>query len=194
MTGLTDALGSADVVGPWIFVCMVVLWYGIGVRMFTLAGFGVPLPEASIERARSGARPRNVYDRGVRALVREADLRHGVPKKGQLQAVVGPYQLDLAIHADLVRSTAAVSPLLGLLGTVAGMVDMFGMMSSSAEVGKNEGVAAGIALALTATELGLVVAVPGLMIGALLDRRQVTLDSCLDAVVEHLAAKEASCS
>lgn len=194
MSGLVSALGAADAVGPWIFVCMVVLWYCLGVRAFTLAGAGVPLPESSIERIRGGGPVRTVFDAAVRALLTEADARNGLPKHGQLQAVVGPYQLQLAVHADIVRSTASIAPLLGLLGTVAGMIDMFGTMSSAAVIGKQEGVASGIALALTATELGLVVAVPGLMLGALLDRRQATLEGCLDAIVEHLAAKEAACS
>lgn len=185
MTTLIETIRSADMVGPAIVLCMVVLWYAIGVRTLTLAGVGNTLPDAALARVRSGRRPWTVYDSAVAALLAEANRRRTL-KRGQLLAVVGPFRSALGVHADLVRSTAAIAPLLGLLGTVAGMIDMFGTISSGSEIGRHEGVASGIAEALTATELGLVVAVPGLLIGALLDRRQVSLETSLDAVVEHL--------
>lgn len=65
--------------------------------------------------------------------------------------------------------TAAISPLLGLLGTVSGMIETFKMMtlfgSSDPEV-----VSGGIAQALVTTELGLIVAIPALILNALLSR------------------------
>ena len=39
---------------------------------------------------------------------------------------------------------------------------------------------------------GLVVAVPGLLLGAMLDRRQSRLEDALDAVVDRLAVEEAA--
>ncbi|MDN3637479.1 MotA/TolQ/ExbB proton channel family protein [Simiduia curdlanivorans] len=66
--------------------------------------------------------------------------------------------------------TAAVSPLLGLLGTVSGMIETFKMMTLFGS-GDPEVVSGGIAQALITTELGLIVAIPALVLHALLSRR-----------------------
>jgi biopolymer transport protein ExbB len=66
--------------------------------------------------------------------------------------------------------TASVSPLLGLIGTVSGMITTFKLMtvfgSSDAST-----VSAGISEAMITTKLGLVVAVPSLIAHALMSRR-----------------------
>lgn len=69
--------------------------------------------------------------------------------------------------------TAAVSPLLGLLGTVSGMIETFKMMTLFGS-GDPEVVSGGIAQALVTTELGLVVAIPALILNAILSRRAKT--------------------
>ena len=69
--------------------------------------------------------------------------------------------------------TAAISPLLGLLGTVSGMIETFKMMTLFGS-GDPEVVSGGIAQALITTELGLVVAIPALILNALLSRRAKT--------------------
>ncbi|VUD41879.1 Biopolymer transport protein ExbB [Thalassocella blandensis] len=66
--------------------------------------------------------------------------------------------------------TASVSPLLGLLGTVSGMIETFKMMTLFG-AGDPEVVSGGIAQALITTELGLVVAIPALVLNALLSRK-----------------------
>lgn len=80
-----------------------------------------------------------------------------------------------------VAITAAVSPLLGLLGTVSGMIETFKLMTLFG-AGDPAAVSGGISQALVTTELGLVVAIPALLLHALLSRRVKTyygaLESC----------------
>ena len=78
------------------------------------------------------------------------------------------HQLDKWINA--VAVTAAVAPLLGLLGTVSGMIETFRMMTSFGS-SDPEVISGGIAKALVTTELGLVVAIPALILNALLSRK-----------------------
>jgi len=66
--------------------------------------------------------------------------------------------------------TAAVAPLLGLLGTVAGMIRTFNVITVSG-TGDAKPLAGGISEALITTLFGLVVAIPALIIHALLSRR-----------------------
>ncbi|HMW50322.1 MAG TPA: MotA/TolQ/ExbB proton channel family protein, partial [Cellvibrionaceae bacterium] len=63
-----------------------------------------------------------------------------------------------------------VAPLLGLLGTVSGMINTFKMMTIFGSGDVNT-VSGGISEALITTELGLIVAVPALVIGAVLTRQ-----------------------
>lgn len=66
--------------------------------------------------------------------------------------------------------TASVSPLLGLLGTVSGMITTFKLMTLFGS-GDPRTVSAGISEALITTELGLVVAIPAVLAHALMSRR-----------------------
>lgn len=63
--------------------------------------------------------------------------------------------------------TAAVAPLLGLLGTVTGMIATFNVLTEQG-AGDPKALAGGISEALITTELGLLVAIPALLLGTLL--------------------------
>lgn len=65
---------------------------------------------------------------------------------------------------------AAVSPLLGLLGTVSGMIETFKLMTIFGS-GDADAVSSGISEALVTTELGLIVAIPAVLVHALLHRK-----------------------
>ncbi|MBN1700176.1 MAG: MotA/TolQ/ExbB proton channel family protein [Spirochaetales bacterium] len=58
---------------------------------------------------------------------------------------------------------ANIAPLLGLLGTVIGNIDAFGIISSLGLVGDTSGLAKGIAEALISTAAGIVVSIPALI-------------------------------
>jgi biopolymer transport protein ExbB len=60
---------------------------------------------------------------------------------------------------DFIQITASTSPLLGLLGTVLGMITAFDTISSKG-LGSPEHFAGGIAMALITTAGGLLVAIP----------------------------------
>jgi biopolymer transport protein ExbB len=63
---------------------------------------------------------------------------------------------------------AAVAPLLGLLGTVTGMISTFDIITEHG-TGDPKLLSGGISEALITTELGLIVAIPTLLIGTLLN-------------------------
>ena len=62
---------------------------------------------------------------------------------------------------------AAVSPLLGLLGTVTGMISTFDIITEFG-TGDPKLLSSGISIALVTTEVGLAVAIPALIFGNLL--------------------------
>ncbi len=70
----------------------------------------------------------------------------------------------------LIAVTAATAPLLGLLGTVTGMIKTFKLITVFG-TGDAKSLSSGISEALITTEFGLIVAIPALIIHAILNRK-----------------------
>ncbi len=83
-------------------------------------------------------------------------------------------------HLDTVAVVAAAAPLVGLLGTVSGMIKMF---KSITEYGtQNPSIlAGGISEALVTTEVGLIVAIPVMLLHTLLKNRRNIIKSELES-------------
>jgi biopolymer transport protein ExbB len=69
---------------------------------------------------------------------------------------------ELGRHLNMLGTIASISPLLGLFGTVIGMIKMFSAASAHG-VGDPTALAGGIATALVSTAGGLMVAIPTLL-------------------------------
>jgi biopolymer transport protein ExbB len=74
---------------------------------------------------------------------------------------------------------ASVSPLLGLLGTVYGMIDAFQRTSSSGGAAKTADLATGIYEALVTTAAGLTIAIPVMLLYQFLSAR-------VDGLIDHI--------
>jgi biopolymer transport protein ExbB len=82
-------------------------------------------------------------------------------------------------RAKFVNTLVAAAPLLGLLGTVLGMLQTFFGISTSGGSETASVVASGISEALVTTETGLVIALPGLFIVMLIQRQRHNLEAKL---------------
>ncbi|KZN48544.1 MotA/TolQ/ExbB proton channel family protein [Pseudoalteromonas luteoviolacea] len=94
-------------------------------------------------------------------------------------------------YLGVITTCAAVAPLLGLLGTVSGMIHTFMMMNIFGS-GDASVVSGGISQALITTELGLIVAIPSLIMGALLGRKVKSFQSSLESLALQLSKLEVS--
>ena len=70
---------------------------------------------------------------------------------------------SLRRYLRVLNGVSTVSPLLGLLGTVWGMIQAFNVIASSPAMGRAEMLAGGISVALITTASGLLVAIPALV-------------------------------
>jgi biopolymer transport protein ExbB len=66
-------------------------------------------------------------------------------------------------YLRVLNGVSTVSPLLGLLGTVWGMIQSFNVIATSPAMGRAEMLAGGISVALITTAAGLLVAIPALI-------------------------------
>lgn len=92
-----------------------------------------------------------------------------------------PLRRNLSVVAVL----AGIAPLLGLLGTVTGMITTFNVISIFG-TGNARAMAGGISEALITTQSGLLVAIPGLFMSNFLVRRVAWLENSLDELVMTL--------
>lgn len=120
-------------------------------------------------------------------------LRHlGWSKSENVEAVQTRARHEIVrLEAGLVILEIAVGigPLLGLLGTVSGLVAVFGHLGASSSGTDPRGVAAGIAEALNTTIVGLCVAVPSLIAHSHFTRRVESMASEMEALAAELLAK-----
>lgn len=101
-------------------------------------------------------------------------VEHADEKKEYIEEVL--YEKMLGARARLERGisflalTATMGPLMGLLGTVMGMIATFKLISSFGS-GDPKALAAGISEALICTAAGMAVAIPALLLHAFLSRK-----------------------
>lgn len=99
-----------------------------------------------------------------------------------LATLVRKRQRELERHVRTIFVLAAMAPLLGLLGTVTGMISTFEAIARFGTANARA-MAAGISEALVTTQIGLVVAVPGLFMGHFIRRRTDALQTRLDRLL-----------
>lgn len=84
---------------------------------------------------------------------------------------------------------AAIAPLLGLLGTVLGMIETFDVIAVFG-TGNSRAMASGIGVALITTQTGLLVAIPGLLmsnrLGRIAQQLKLRLDETRATLERHL--------
>ena len=112
------------------------------------------------------------------------DLRASMEASGRAVA----HRLERYLSA--LATIASAAPLLGLLGTVIGMIEIFGAQTPSGGVGNPAQLAHGISVALYNTAFGLIVAIPSLIFWryfrARVDSYLLTLELAADRLARHL--------
>jgi biopolymer transport protein ExbB len=151
----------------------------------------VPAPDV-VRQLEQNSALGEVLASGFRALnsdprCTEADLRANMESTGRAVA----HRLERYLNA--LATIASAAPLLGLLGTVIGMIEIFGSQTptSGGAVGGNPAqLAHGISVALYNTAFGLIVAIPALIFWryfrARVDEYLLTLELAAERFARHL--------
>lgn len=155
-----------------LILCSVLALAIIGERLWSLR-HNVVLPKDMLNHAVQAYRQNGVTPQLLAQLAAAAPLGQilaaGLRQEKHSPAVMREaieeaghvVSLDLERFLTSLGTIAAISPLLGLFGTVIGMIEIFGSQSPS---GSNPlALAHGISIALYNTAFGLVVAVPSMV-------------------------------
>ncbi len=125
----------------------------------------------------------NGHGHGLRRYLLEDFLavRAGVTAvdRALLSCLTDQRRRDLSSRLPVITVLAAVAPLLGLLGTVLGMIQTFEVISVFG-TSNAKAMAGGISVALITTQAGLMVAIPGLLLNGALWRKARSLACTLD--------------
>jgi biopolymer transport protein ExbB len=161
-------------------------------EVLTVAQASVPAPGIVNQLAQNSALG-EVLASGLRTLntnprSSDEDVRGAMESTGRAVA----HRLEKYLSA--LATIASAAPLLGLLGTVIGMIEIFGSQSGGAgSAGGNPAqLAQGISIALYNTAFGLMVAIPSLIFWryfrARVDEYLLTLELAADQFARHLNA------
>jgi biopolymer transport protein ExbB len=176
-----------------LIVVAVLLWYALISRMFNVR-VSRRTPRILIDQARVG----EIHSHSVaaRAIVLANRIAESVDSSRQLKSLLAEHfavlKAELNQHKALVRSLVAVAPLLGLLGTVDGMIETFSSLGDMALFTQSGGIAGGISRALFTTQMGLAISIPGLLIGRIIERRQLNIYRELDQIRDLVCARKAN--
>ncbi len=104
--------------------------------------------------------------------------------------LISRVELKLNDSLAFIRTLVAVCPMLGLLGTVTGMIEVFDVMATGG--GNTRGMAAGVSKATLPTMAGMVAAISGMLFSTQLDQyaesESANVQDKLD--IEHESAGE----
>ncbi|MDE2402744.1 MAG: MotA/TolQ/ExbB proton channel family protein [Burkholderiales bacterium] len=132
-----------------------------------------------------------VLAQGLRAAVAEPRISE-VNLRGTFETAGRQAVHDLERNLNALGTIATAAPLLGLLGTVVGMIEIFGVSGASANSsGANPmELAHGISVALYNTAFGLIVAIPSLAFyrhfRARVDEYTLALEQASERMVPHI--------
>jgi biopolymer transport protein ExbB len=132
----------------------------------------------------------------IAQLFQAALKRYGRPAMELEQAVVDAGERvtnSLRSYLRLFSAISNVTPLLGLLGTVLGMIEAFNAIAQTGAMGRPELLAGGIGQALLTTAAGLFVAIPAYTAYAFFlaraDKLIIEMDTHVGRVIELVSAE-----
>lgn len=178
---------SGGIVMPPLVLCTLLLWYGVGYRFWVMKDPKVMGVRDMLKYYQEDTNKpaKNIVARAIQQGI--ALKKQGVRNlRRHLDAAFYDYEREIREFSVLVRVVILISPLLGLLGTVIGMIETFDSLATMTLHSQSGGIAGGIAQALFTTQMGLTVAIPGLLAHSFLNRKQHQIEQDLSQIKDLL--------
>ncbi len=183
---------------PFALATLIALWFTVERVVVLRRGRVIPKPfvkrflklleegeldkEEALEICRENDSPvADVFAHGIRKWDKPSvEVEQAIIDGGERQVSA------LRKHLRVINGVATVTPLIGLLGTVWGMLQSFNNIAKSGAMGNTEQLASGIALALVTTAAGLGVAIPALIAYMYLSGRVDALVMEMDSLAQNI--------
>lgn len=178
---------AGGIVMPPLVLCILLLWYGLGYRFWVMR-------EPKLMGVRDMLKYYQQHDDKPAGNIVAQAIKQGIGLKKSgvrnlrrhLDATFYGYEREIGKFSVLIRVVILISPLLGLLGTVIGMIETFDSLATMTLHSQSGGIAGGISQALFTTQMGLTVAIPGLLAHSILNRKQHQIEQDLSQVKDLL--------
>lgn len=169
--------------GGWLLVPIALVSFGIWVYWLRLrSGLGQAVNAAqTLEQELDAWIKGRAPSTRIQAWMNRLAARDGATARRRFDHMASVDVAAVQRDVFVLKALTAAAPLLGLLGTVTGMVATFGAVSRQGGEGAT-GLAAGIHAALITTQLGLVAALPGVFGLLHLGRLRAQWQSALGAI------------
>ena len=182
---------SGGLVVPPLILATLLLWYALGYRYAVMLKAGHKNSVRRIVVTYENGKwtePTNIIERAV---VEAFQLRdQGVkPIRRYLDGAYADLERELTRYQVLVKTIVSITPLLGLLGTVGGMIETFDSLRDMELFSQTGGIAGGISQALITTQFGLAVAIPGLLVNGYLNRKKLKIEMDLAQIKDLMSVQ-----
>ena len=183
---LIDVLEGADILIYPLGLCSLVMVFILCERAYALRKDAV-MPTDLVEAVVDG-KPIMGGRESVLARIIEFSERH----RGDEEAVKAFSRLELnrmergLPYLDIIYAAA---PLLGLTGTVWSLLRVFSSLTGDTGLPDPVAFSSGVALALSATLIGLAIAIPALVGGGYLQRKVENYAAQLDVILERILGR-----
>jgi biopolymer transport protein ExbB len=191
MHATLDTLRGLWIAGGNVMMPLVIvgglLWWTLGERWFRTRGAPTLPLRQLVHRARRGepVPGDGPVQRALRLGVAALASGHDALDETLTQHFAA-LRDELGQGASLSATLVGVAPLLGLLGTVTGMITTFDALATMTMFSRSGGIAGGISEALVSTQVGLTVAIPGAIAAKLMDQRAARRREQLDELEQIL--------
>ena len=194
---LQDYLDGGGVIGYIILALGALGLLLVVLRALFLMGAGSRVEKISriVEKVfEEGGTPKEALEKikgykGATARVIKTTLRNLGKDRGHIEDIVTESMLNESTSLDrfgsFIMVIAAVAPLLGLLGTVSGMIATFDIITEHG-TGDPKLLSGGISEALVTTMFGLIVAIPLLLLGNLLSSWANSIKASMEGAALHI--------
>lgn len=175
-------------------IVSVMLWYALTFRAIAISG-NAKNPRDLIRKVGKKGESKIANQRSVtaKAVVFAMNTAGKTISRRQTKSLINVHfaqlKTEMGRYKLLVRSLVGVAPLLGLLGTVDGMIETFDSLGDMALFSASGGIAGGISKALFTTQMGLAISIPGLLIGRIIERRERQIARELDQIRDLVCAE-----
>lgn len=183
---LIDLLKGADILIYPLAACSVALVYILCERAYALRGSAV-MPDDLTDALVAGA-PATGGEHSVLGRILAFAQKHpGDPEATRAFARLEVSRMERGLpYLDVIYAGA---PLIGLTGTVWSLIRVFSSISGSTGMPDPAKFTSGVSLALSATVLGLTIAIPALIGGGILQRRVDKQAAQLDVLLARILAR-----